>query len=231
MTQQRGGAQLIPRPANARPGRAAPWAILPEDQRRLRADQMARALAERGPGRETPLLIDVNRISAVLVPLYEEGDELHVVLTKRAAHLRSHKGEVSFPGGRIDPGETALEAAYREAFEEIAMDTSGVKIIGELDRLATVSSRSRIVPYVGLLPNRPEGLVANPHEVASILHVPLSELTLDGVFREELWGPREGDRAVYFFELVGETVWGATARMLLQLLSVGLGLNELSDQD
>ena len=154
----------------------------------------------------------------MLVPLYEDRGELHVVLTRRAQTLRTHKGEVSFPGGRADPGETYLQTALREAFEEVAMDPESVEPLGELDHLTTVTRRAYIVPVVGLLPGRPD-LTPNPGEVDQILHVALSELMDPEVFREEMWGSGETARPIYFFDLVGDTVWGATAALLRQLLA------------
>ena len=84
---------------------------------------------------------------------------------------------------------------------------------------ATVTRRAYIVPVVGLLDGRPE-LGRNPAEVEAVLHVPLSELMSHGVFREERWGEGEFSRPVYFFDLVGDTVWGATAALLRQLLAL-----------
>ena len=83
-------------------------------------------------------------------------------------------------------------------------------------------SSSFIVPFVGELPGRPE-LVASPREVELVLHVPLSELLADGVFREERWGIPPQDRPIYFFEVVGDTIWGATGSMLRTLLSIVTG--------
>jgi 8-oxo-dGTP pyrophosphatase MutT (NUDIX family) len=179
------------------------------------------------------------RRSAVLAPFYDLDGDLQVVLTRRSWGLRSHTGEVSFPGGRTDEGETPRDAALREAREEIALDPSTVEILGELDHLMTVSSRSFIVPYVALLPDVP-ALHPNPDEVDAVLHVPVRELLLDGVYREERWlfetpppwappqdieanEPMEG--RIFFFELFGDTVWGATAAMLRQLLSLALGVD------
>ena len=165
--------------------------------------------------------------SGVLVPLYEDSGELWVLLTRRSWELRSHRGEVSFPGGRQDPGEELLETAFREAREEIALRTDDIEILGELDRLQTVSSSSAIFAFVGLLPGPPEDLVPSPAEVDAILHVSVSELLLDEVFREELWEWADDDlaRPIWFFELFGDTIWGATASMLRSLLSIGLGVN------
>ncbi|MEI2698646.1 MAG: CoA pyrophosphatase [Microthrixaceae bacterium] len=170
--------------------------------------------------------------SAVLVPLYEHDGELFVVLTRRAQSLRTHKGEVSFPGGRADPGESYVQAALREAQEEVFLDPAAVEPLGELDHLTTVTRRAYIVPVVGLIEGRPE-LGRNPAEVEAVLHVPLSELMEPGVFREERWGEGENSRPVYFFDLVGDTVWGATAALLRQLLALLTGTDPggLTDLD
>ncbi|MGH9139408.1 MAG: NUDIX hydrolase [Acidimicrobiales bacterium] len=170
--------------------------------------------------------------SGVLAPFYEDDGELYVLLTRRSWGLRSHTGEVSFPGGRADDGESAVDAALRESAEEIGLARTDVEVLGELDHLMTVTSSSFIVPLVGVLPGgHPTDLTANPAEVDAVLHVPVAELLLDEVFREELWdfGPSAGAsgawRSIYFFELFGDTVWGATAAMLRQLLSLLLGLD------
>jgi 8-oxo-dGTP pyrophosphatase MutT (NUDIX family) len=165
------------------------------------------------------------RASAVLAPLFDEAGEAHVVLTRRAQHLRSHRGEVSFPGGGEEPDDVDLRAtALREASEETGLDPASVEVIGELDHLQTITSRSFIVPFVGALPGRP-ALQPNPHEVERILFVPLSELLDDGVFREERWGLAPMDRPIWFFEIEGDTVWGATAAMLRNLLVIVTGVD------
>lgn len=170
--------------------------------------------------------------SAVLIALYERDGELHVILTRRAQSLRTHKGEVSFPGGRADPGETYVEAALREAQEEVFLDPAIVEPLGELDHLTTVTRRAYIVPVVGLLAEPPE-LGRNPAEVDAVLHVPLSELMSPEVFREERWGDGDTSRPVYFFDLIGDTVWGATAALLRQLLALLTGTDPggLTDLD
>jgi 8-oxo-dGTP pyrophosphatase MutT (NUDIX family) len=160
--------------------------------------------------------------SAVLAPLYVHDGRTWVILTRRTMQLRSHKGQVSFPGGRQEAGESLVDAALRESQEEIGLDPSSVELIGELDHLATISSASAIVPFVGVLPGPPPGLRANPSEVDRILHVPLDELTDPGIYRCELW-PIPEDHPIFFFELVGDTVWGATAAMLRQLLGLATG--------
>ncbi len=166
----------------------------------------------------------------MLVPLYEGADGgAVVVLTRRSPLLRSHTHQVSFPGGGRDVGETLVQTALREAYEEIRLDPRTVEIVGELDRLVTVTTGASVVPFVGVLPpGRPE-LVPEPAEVEHILHVPLAELTSDDVHREELWVWPDGgeQRPVHFFELDGDTVWGATAAVLHRFLCTCLGLGEV----
>lgn len=215
----RGGPQFIPRPEFWTPGRPAPWVDSPTGSGLIIPDRARLAIPPRRAGRPSPVAAQGASPSAVLIPLYEAGGELHVVLTRRAWSLRTHRGEVSFPGGRADPGEDSLTTALREAQEEVNLDPSLVEPLGELDHLTTVTRRAYIVPVVGLLSEEPE-LVPNPDEVAAVLHVPLSELLEPGVFREERWGTPELNRPVYFFDLYGDTVWGATAALLRQLLAL-----------
>ena len=104
-----------------------------------------------------------------------------------------------------------------------ASTPTGIEPLGELDHLATITSRSFIVPYVAALPGRPD-TVANPAEVSEVLHVPIAELLDPAIFREERWTfPWAEDRPIFFFELVGDTVWGATGAMLRQLLGLATG--------
>jgi 8-oxo-dGTP pyrophosphatase MutT (NUDIX family) len=213
----RGGPQHIPRPDGWVHGGAAPWngvAPAPLDLVRVREALTA------APGRPSPVERPGMRASAVLVPLYEHDGDLWVVLTRRSQHLRAHRGEVSFPGGGQEADDPDLVAtALREAQEEIGLDPETVDIIGELDHLTTVSSQAFIVPYVGALPARPT-LTANPNEVERILHVRVAELLLEEVYREEVWRRGDFERPIWFFELHGDTIWGATAAMLRELLSL-----------
>lgn len=225
MTARRGGPQEIPRPPGTRSGGPPPWGDLGPDERALTLDRITRRLVDSGPPRPASIEFDGARHNAVLAPLYEADDgEVHIVLTRRAWHMRSHTGEVSFPGGGYEEGDDHLAStALREAEEEIGLVPADVEIIGELDHLATFVSRNAIVPYVGVVDGLPE-LQPDHTEVDAILHVPLSELLSPEVFHEELWG--RGDRWVrmFFFELYGDTVWGATASMLRQLLTIAVGL-------
>ena len=222
----RGGDQIIPRPLNAVAGRPAPWADLPAERRHPTLAEVRTTLTAAGPAwrSERELLPEIDRASAVLAPLYEHDGELHVILTRRTWDLRSHQGEVSFPGGRQDGTEDLWDTALRESREEIHLDTSAVERIGELDHLATITSRSFIVPYVGALPPGRPHTEANPGEVSAVLHVPVAALLDPAIYREERWTfPWAEDRPIFFFELVGDTVWGATGAMLRQLLGLVTG--------
>ena len=110
-----------------------------------------------------------------------------MVLTRRAWHLRHHAGEVSFPGGRREPGDADLWAtALREATEETGLDPGSVSRIGRLDSFVTVGSRSLVCPFVATAARRPD-LVPDPVEVERVLHVRLAELTDPETWREEIW--------------------------------------------
>ena len=153
-----------------------------------------------------------------------------MVLTRRAKALRHHRGEVSFPGGRLDYGETPAQCALREADEEVGLDPRTVEVAGQLSTLLTFSSQTLVTPVVGFLAGRPV-LNPSPQEVDRVFDVALRDLVQDDVFREERWDARlpesamrrldasdDGTFPVWFFELPGDTVWGATARVLVELL-------------
>ncbi len=155
--------------------------------------------------------------------LYEEDGEPHVVVTRRSPRMRQHAHEISFPGGRRDPDDESLwHTAVREATEEIALDPGVIERVGALDSFITGGSRSLVHPYVAIAHERPRVHVASPDEVESVRHIALSELLLDEVWREEIWPFPDGlgDRPVTFFEVMGDTIWGATGSMIRQLLSI-----------
>lgn len=170
----------------------------------------------------------VERGSAVLAAMYEEAGESWLLLTRRSSALRVHSGEISFPGGGQEPDEDLRTTALREAQEEVALDPSTVEIFGELDHLSTITSNSFIVPYVAALPGRPS-LVASPDEVDEVLLVPLSELLDPAVYREERWDLFGDLRSIFFFELAEDTLWGATAAMVRQLLGLATGTVDRGD--
>lgn len=167
--------------------------------------------------------------AGVLGVLFEEDGETRVVLTRRSTQLRTHQGQVSFPGGRLEEGEDASSAALREACEEVGLDSALVTTVGWLHPLMTMVSSSFILPVLGTVAARPR-LVPSPDEVERIFDVSLAELADPAIFHEEHWripgraiaGSEDNSFPVWFFEVSGELIWGATARMLYELLSVVL---------
>ncbi len=156
--------------------------------------------------------------AAVLVPLYEEAGKAKVIFTRRSMELRTHTGEISFPGGGIDIGESAEEAALREAQEEISLDPKLVTPVGSLSSLDTVFNRV-VTPVVGIIESGRPDLAPNAGEVHSILEFSVEELVAPGVYRRERWElPERGEREIHFFELDGQVIWGATGRILLDLI-------------
>jgi 8-oxo-dGTP pyrophosphatase MutT (NUDIX family) len=214
-----GGEQFIPRPASWRLGRAAPFEGAEPLEANAVADAVNRAALDELP--IAPAFPDA-RHSAVLIALVDGEDGTEVLLTKRAQHLRNHAGEISFPGGRLDAGEVPVAAALREAHEEVGLLPEQVIVRGQLSHLSTVVSRSYIVPVVGVLTAHPQ-LIAHDREVARIMWVPLVHLAAPGTYREEWWGTAPLDRRMDFFDLDDETIWGATARMLHELLTIAYG--------
>ena len=173
---------------------------------------------------------DEVRRAAVLVALFEEGGVARVVLTVRSDRLSTHGGEAAFPGGRLDPDEDVVHGALREAEEEVALDPATVTVVAALTPMPTVASNTVMTPVVATLPGRPR-LVASPAEVVRVFDVALDDLVADGAFEEELWAVpgRPGANGipgeefpVWFFDVAGETVWGATARTLVELLCLVL---------
>jgi 8-oxo-dGTP pyrophosphatase MutT (NUDIX family) len=154
--------------------------------------------------------------AAVLVPLYLRDGDLHAVVTKRRGELRRHAGEISFPGGRQDDDETDLRlTALREAHEEIGLPPSAVELVGALQPTPTIATNYAVYPFVGLI-EPGHTWVPSAREVAEILELPLRALR-DGYQRKRLL--RRGVPFRTDVYIVGEQlVWGATARMLGDLL-------------
>jgi 8-oxo-dGTP pyrophosphatase MutT (NUDIX family) len=168
------------------------------------------------------------RPAATLLAIYPgEGGELTVPLTVRRADLRAHAGEVSLPGGAVDPADAGPEAtALREAVEEIGLDATAVQVLGQLDEVWIPVSNFELRPFVGALAARPR-LVPAADEVAAVVELPLrSLLAPDAVTQEEIeiggW-----TLSVAVYRHAGQRIWGATARTLAMFASVlrdvGLG--------
>jgi 8-oxo-dGTP pyrophosphatase MutT (NUDIX family) len=161
------------------------------------------------------------RPAAVLVPLYLAGGAWHVLFTLRTHLVETHKGQVSFPGGRADAEDaTRVDTALREAEEELGLRRQDVTVLGTLDELLTVT-QYRITPVVGTFA-WPYPFVLSTHELSAVFGVPLAWLAdpanLEVRHREAIVpGPPV---PVYYLHYEGYTIWGATARILLNLLEV-----------
>lgn len=155
-----------------------------------------------------------SREAAVLLALVERPGGLEVLFTERAAHLTHHPSQISFPGGRLEaPGESAVDAALREAHEEIGLDPGSVTIVGTFDAHVT-GTGFRVTPVVGFVPEtfvpRPD-----PAEVDGVFEVPL-QFFLDPASLRETYRQRLGSRfRTYEFEYEGRVIWGATASILV----------------
>ena len=223
MLNNRGGPQIIPRPEKWWIGDPSPWSNAVD--KKLTLEQVIQAVEKHTPNSiEKEDLEEYTQEAGVLVALYEENNSVYVVLTRRSPHLSTHAHQVSFPGGHQEEKDSDLwSTALREAYEETKLDSSLPKMIGELDPIVTVGSGTLIHPFVALLPNRPE-LTANSDEVEAIRHVDLAELLEEETWREEYWERNGQSQAITFFEIPDETIWGATANILRQLLTLGLGI-------
>ncbi|MDH3499432.1 MAG: CoA pyrophosphatase, partial [Acidimicrobiia bacterium] len=151
--------------------------------------------------------------AAVLVPLFADGDVIRLILTKRPMHMPTHAGDLAFPGGKPLAGETPVDTALREAHEEVGIPPASVDVIGYLPEIHTVSYTKMVVPVVGSLHDVPD-LHPDPGEVEKVLLPDVDRFRESHRWRIEYWD----DRPVHFFPLDGEILWGATARMVRQLV-------------
>ena len=160
---------------------------------------------------------DEDRESAVVVPVLD--GEPRLLFTKRAEHLPNHPGQMSFPGGRREPEDATLqETALREGREEVGLETEGVRIVGRLDDIRTVTNFS-VRPFVARVPDR-EYDPCSP-EVAETAPLSLAALTdRENYDSERRDHPHHGEIRLHYFRVDGYTVWGATARMLAQFLEL-----------
>ena len=158
--------------------------------------------------------VETFRRAAVLVALTER-DEPGMLLLHRPSHMRSHPGQIAFPGGGMDPGETPVEAALREANEELGIDPAKVRVIGETDVYKTHSG-FEITPVLGVVPPDLE-IVPNPTEVAQWFEAPAGFVLDPGNHRQQ-WVEWEGEQRAYNEIIWREhNIWGITAALIVNL--------------
>jgi 8-oxo-dGTP pyrophosphatase MutT (NUDIX family) len=157
-----------------------------------------------------------DRLAAVLAP-FVEAPEPSLVFTVRSSDLSRHAGEISFPGGLQDPGETLRQTAMREAFEEIGLDPATTELVGALPAVHTTVSGILVVPFVGMLSASPAFVVSDA-EIDEVLTFTVARLAEVERMVEIARGTRSWRG--YAFELDGYTIWGATGWMLHMLLEV-----------
>jgi 8-oxo-dGTP pyrophosphatase MutT (NUDIX family) len=167
--------------------------------------------------------------AAILVPLYYEHDEWHIILTLRADHLRHHSGEVAFPGGMWEDNDsTPVITALRESEEEIALPVDQVCVLGALDEMHT-RRLTHVRPIVGIIPNA-LALKANKSETETIFTVPLNFFLQDERLRTDIFpsyehSPQKGTYWVPAYDYNGYEIWGLTASVIVQLLNRCFGAN------
>ncbi|MFN3202169.1 MAG: NUDIX hydrolase [Bradymonadia bacterium] len=170
--------------------------------------------------RRTRRVLDRPRHAGVLVAIIDDGGPLRVLLTRRTEQLKSHSGQVAFPGGSAEPGDAdIIQTALREAHEEVGLPPEAVDVWGILDDFPTIRDDMAVTPVVGRVTALPE-LIPQPSEVARIFTIPMAALTQAEGWEIKTMPHRRKDWPVYFFEYDDETLWGLSAYITLHVLSL-----------
>ena len=164
------------------------------------------------------------RAAAVLVPLFPRNGRDFLLFTERTAHLEHHAGEISFPGGGFDAGDTDLSAtALRETEEELGIARTQIELLGRLDDFYSVHGY-HVVPFVGIIPP-PDDLQHDPFEIAATFEAPLDHFRDPAVHHVQDWQHRGRRIPVDFYQYKEHTIWGLTAAILRQFLDETAGLS------
>lgn len=153
--------------------------------------------------------------AGVLAPFWREGDGVRLALTLRTAHLSSHKGQISFPGGRRDEGESLLDAALRETEEELGIPRSAVEVLGGIDDAWSIQGYF-VSPYIGWLAGRP-AFVPSADEVERVIVADVEKLMRPSVYRRHRMRHGSGTFYVHYFDYEGDVIWGLTGGILNRL--------------
>jgi 8-oxo-dGTP pyrophosphatase MutT (NUDIX family) len=158
--------------------------------------------------------------SAVLIPIYKKDGQYHIIFIKRTNTVKTHKGQISFPGGTRDKGDKSLlDTALRESEEEIGLRREDVTILGELDDQITTTSNFIVTPFVAMIP-WPYNFTREKAEVDEIISVPIPALLAKDAMKPEteMLDGKEVESFAYYYN--GVRIWGATARILNKLLGI-----------
>jgi len=159
------------------------------------------------------------RKAAVLIGLFKKNDEWCFSLIRRPMNEKNHPGQIALPGGAMEKNETLMNTALREAFEEVGINPEDVEIIGQLTPIPVPVSEYLIYPFVGVIDYEPEW-VLNEDEVEELLILKMSELISSDNGYTEIWNLRGNRVEVPIFKVMNETVWGATAAVLSELIDI-----------
>lgn len=159
------------------------------------------------------------REASVLTLLFAEQEHPYLLLVMRPSHLKEHGGQIGFPGGRREPGETLQETALREAYEELGVSPEQIELLGALTPLYIPVSNFCVHPFVAYIAPLPT-LHPCPEEVEAVLRIPLSALLEPTSRRQERWTIGGRNVLVPFFEVGPYRIWGATAMILAELLAL-----------
>ncbi len=215
--------QTLPVPTEIGPAGPEPW----EAKRDLVASigfgrlstVLPALLAPVDIGSPDPATPSSTRQAAVLIPIFRAPTGVGLLFTKRSSALSRHAGEISFPGGGVEAEESYVDAALRETEEEIGLDRSRLSVIGSLGEMNTVRGESSFYTFVAMVDQI--GLLKTSDEVDELLPVDLARLCDPEIYHRESWSgigfPR---RVMYFYELGGNLLWGATAKLVTDLLNL-----------
>lgn len=189
------------------------WGYLKEPQCPALPDRIRERLAKLVP---RTLPGQYTSEAAVLMPIFEREGEPHFLLTRRTEEVQTHKGQISFPGGMRDGGESLEHTALRETFEEVGIEENGIQILGRFHDYLSVTD-SRVVPFAGFIGG---SFTPRPQvtEVAEILYVPFQVFLDPSRLRTERWNRRGRMMDVYFYSFGAHEIWGLTARIIKDFL-------------
>jgi 8-oxo-dGTP pyrophosphatase MutT (NUDIX family) len=178
--------------------------------------RLSSQLQSRNPRR---IVVDHSGRAAVLMPILPHGEEFCFLLTQRTHKVETHKGQISFPGGiQEDSDSNLLQTALRETWEELGLGSESIRLLGEFDEYLSITGLivTPFAAYVG----GPLNLVPNPDEVDEILRVPFSVFQDSRTLRIETRERLGVERKVYFYDFQGKEVWGLTAQIIRDFLSL-----------